>query len=59
MNRYLYLNVSARNDSHVTRVILLNMCDQYMNNFDTSKYARLTRIHIRLTRIKYFSISNF
>jgi hypothetical protein len=39
--------------SHVTRVVLLNVRDQYINNFDTAKHehARLTREHTHLTRV--------
>jgi hypothetical protein len=42
----------------VTRVMLLNVHDQYVNNFDTAKHARLTRVvcAARLTRLLTSSI---
>jgi hypothetical protein len=43
-----YLHVTH---SRVTRAVLLNMSDQYINNFDTAKNARLTREHTHLTRV--------
>jgi hypothetical protein len=37
--------------SRVTRAVLLNVRDQYINNFDMAKHACLTREHTRLTRV--------
>jgi hypothetical protein len=39
--------------SCVTRAVLLNVHDQYINNFDTAKHehTRLTREHTHLTRV--------
>jgi hypothetical protein len=39
----------------VTCVVLLNVRDQYINNFDTTKHARLTREHTRLIRVAHAS----
>jgi hypothetical protein len=42
-----------------SHTVLLNVRDQHMNNFDSSKHARLEHVHAHVARIKYFNISDF
>jgi hypothetical protein len=55
---HVRVNTDTNTCSCITRAVLLNARDQYINNFDTAKHARITRVACaaHLTRLLTSSI---